>query len=362
MESLLLSAVSGHFSGTERLSSVCPPKDAGEWVQLRRISKEQQVLPIVWDAIRAAGWLPDSLCPADDGDPACGCMTYREYVRWKLSVDKAAVGYIYKQEVLSELMEFLTGEGFDCMELKGVTIAGMYPVPPFRVFNDLDIYVASDFERAEQALVEKFGCQVLRGYAHHDKLRVGDVIVELHRNFINLHKHTSHRILEKELKRLYAEDRATFMLCFVFHHTAIHFVNAGLPLKMLLDLTAVLRHFAGQIDFDAVHSICCRCGSERFYDVVIRFMEKYLGFDASLGGPWAGSVSGELLDRVYDSMFNPPYRAGTRNAAGVLRLTGWFFAGRWKHNLVYANESLTGVFLRTVRFRFYRKLRKVCNQ
>jgi len=354
-ESILLKAVSCELFGINTLPASCPFTEVRQWVDLLLLSEKQRVTAIVWNALCDAGWIPPVFPDTDDEAFLVNGMDYTTRLRWSLAVDKVKRGYLERKKILSQMLECLSDGGYECCELKGVSIADLYPSPYLRRFSDLDLFVPHRTADAEKALLEKFGGSIEYGTDNHDKMIVRNNLIEIHRNFIDERKYRSNKILNNELMNLYAEDSPTFRLCFVLHHAAKHFVADESCLLHFLDVAMLLTRYRDTLDHRAVYELTLKCGSRRFYELIIRFLEKYLHFDASYGGPEAGEVSSELLEKVYDDIFRPEHLIRSRKSQGVLALTRQFLANRWKQRLVYAADIRIGVFIRTAWYRITEK-------
>lgn len=351
LESVLLEGVSGELFGHSALPVVCPFTEVEEWDALLQMSCQHRVTTILWRAFSNAGWIPPPFTDTDDEHFLVNGMNADSRIKWLWTVEIISSGYSCHKRVLDDIRALLRDEGYEYCELKGVSLAEIYPSPTYRMFSDLDIFIPRGVDQVEKAIMNRWGGTIERGAGNHDKMMVRDVLVEIHRNFADQRKYLSNRIMERMLLELYGRDRDTFRLCFVFQHAAKHFASAELSLLNLLDVAMLMTRYHDTLDYSAIYELTSRCGSRRFYDVTVRFLEHYLGFNASYGGPEVGRVSSELLEKVYDALFHPRFRSRDRKVRGGFSLTRWYISNRWKHRLVYARDSFLGVFLRTVWYR-----------
>ena len=107
---------------------------------------------------------------------------------------------------LASLAGFYNEHGLKMMVVKGYACALDWPRPEHRPCGDIDIWLFGKQKIADEVLERETGIEVDRSHHHHTVFEWQGISVENHYDFINVHHHRSHVALERELKRLGADD------------------------------------------------------------------------------------------------------------------------------------------------------------
>ena len=166
--------------------------------------------------------------------------------------------------------------------LKGFGLAQYYPQPHLRQWGDIDIYVGkTNFHKACAILRETFdGVKHTKhdddDYKHYN-FEFDNVVLELHR--VNIHfTHPKDRRYYEQLETKYQTYEGpkfdingleitvpenTFNVFFVFIHAWHHFIESGMNMKQLCDISILLHALRDKID------------KKRLYDMLttLRLME-----------------------------------------------------------------------------------------
>ena len=247
-----------------------------------------------------------------------------------------------------------------------------YPVPAHRPTGDVDIYQFGRWEEADALAAAKLGVTVDNSHHHHSvfgwkgphSTGSGQVTVENHYEFVNVHSHRSSADVERKLKSLAAVGKtvdgidlpsADFNALFVIRHIAAHFAAEGMNMRQLLDWALFVREHSSEVDWKMAWESYRRWNMHRFILSVDEIAVRWLGFEREIFGipeEFAnfGVSDAALVERVLEEILHPTKVEGGRGCLPVYvwrRFRQWWLS-RWKHRIVYS-DSLVSTFLWQVR-------------
>lgn len=186
--------------------------------------------------------------------------------------------------------------------LKGIDLCSRYPVPEYRNFGDIDLYVKDEVNfQAARAVLEECGFSVneKQDAPHHISFRHAlGIEVELHnkmaRPFDNaaVNKkisdiftddtwHFSEReIFGKKIPVLPDAENAFFLMVHMLHH----FLNAGFGVRLLYDWVVFWKNGMNREVCERYKLLCESCEMTGFSDAVTALCVKYLGMDMDIAG------------------------------------------------------------------------------
>ncbi len=174
------------------------------------------------------------------------------------------------------VFDALEKEGIQFLPLKGAILKNYYPNPALRTFTDIDIYVGTELDRAEQVLF-KLGYEKKTDFETNDigYVKKPSLHIELHKDlfpddydfsgyFDEPYKHTELKD-GCEYYHLYkTDDFFIHVLC----HLYKHFTFGGCGLRQYLDIYVMTQKM--KLDFEYIRSELRSFGMEGFLDTTLR--------------------------------------------------------------------------------------------
>lgn len=325
-----------------------------EWDEVLEMASAQGVLPILIQ------WL-------NEAAQTSTTMEKEQLLQWIGLTIQNEQNYKIRLYVMRELAFLFGKENIDVMFLKGASLAQLYPNPECRVFSDVDYYLYGASERGIKLLKEQ-GIENSEYYHHHTQASFNGVLIENHYDFVERVNHRCDVLLDDALKELAIKEghaiKADFLgekvtnaylmtptmnAIFLMRHMSAHFVSESVPIRMLYDWALFLKKCGDKVNWDLVTRLYEQSGMMHFAGIVARIINKHLGYACS-ACPVA--MGGEKeSERVWKSIINPPAR--DPHDKFTLRYylfeARTFFANRWKHKMVYSDESFVGLFFKYVK-------------
>lgn len=253
---------------------------------------------------------------------------------------------------LASLAGFYNEHGLKMMVVKGYACALDWPRPEHRPCGDIDIWLFGKQKIADEVLERETGIEVDWSHHHHTVFEWQGFSVENHYDFINVHHHLSHVALERELKRLGADDShfvevhgervylpsANLHALFLLKHAMMHFAATEITVKNLLDWGFFVQAHGKDVDWKWLLDMLENYGMKELFLIFNAICAEDLRFDVALFP--AAEVDSELKERVLQEILNPeipneePSRLLTR---AVWKLHRWK-ANEWKHRLCYSDS------------------------
>ena len=287
-----------------------------------------------------------------------------------LAAEQIETRYAYQKAVISKLAKFFSEHGINMLILKGYGLSLNYPVPNHRPCGDIDIWLFEDCEtangsvqrvvaqqRADKLLQEHFGVQIDNDKHHHTVFYLDGVMVENHYDFLNVHAHSSNKIIEQRLLELVQQpceavdvDGATVYLpaadchaLFLLRHSASHFAAERITLRHLLDWRYFIEKYSHGMDWAGLHEFARKMNMHRFLNAMNAICIDYLGLPSECVP--AFDRDAELEKRVWNEILHPEFSEEMPKGAGYLKswrfmLRRWW-TNRWKHRIVYCEGLVT---------------------
>lgn len=329
-----------------------PELSGSDWDEVLEMASSQGILPIVIQKLNEVN--------PSGGTP----MVKEQLLQWIGVTLQNEQNYKLRLYVMRELAAIFGKEGIDIMFLKGASLAQMYPNPEWRVFSDVDYYLYGHSEKGIKLLAEN-GIENSEYYHHHTQASFNGVLIENHYDFVERINHKCDVALDDALKELAAREghavKAEFLgedmknaylmtptmnAIFLMRHMSAHFVSETVPLRMLYDWALFLKKYAGDVDWNYVMPLYEKSGMIKFVGIVMTILKNHLEFECPACPVSLGNQA--MADRVWGSIINPP--KPDPHDKFTLRYylfeAKTFFANRWKHKLVYPDESFVGLFFK----------------
>ena len=317
--------------------------DSEAWSRILLDYSSQGVISLLPKAFE---YFPEGLLPDKSVLRAC----YGE-------LQASTQNYFKVLNVMRRLAETLSAQGIDILFLKGAMLSALYPDPGMRPFSDIDFYLFGEHDKGEKALNDA-GVKSKKYFHHHSQSVMNGTLLENHYDFFNRKDHKSFRFLDDELKtlacsegrcvRFYFPDGGldnafaaspTMNAIFLMGHMAGHFAAETISLRMLFDWTIFLRHQGSEVDWERVCDDYRKAGLDKFAGIIQYLIVEKLGVEVPQCPviPFGGAVS----ERVWKSITKVRHNK-TLKKYGLryyIRESAIFVSSRWKHSIVFPDES-----------------------
>ena len=225
---------------------------AEDWKRCYRLACAQGVMALAWDGVCR---LPAALQPP---------LSVK--LSWATGVEAYEKRYRRYCRTVDGLTRFYAGHGIATVQLKGVGLSTLYPVPTHREGGDIDIYtytadraVMSDAEanRLADDLMRRQGVKVDTEHTpKHSLFYWQGIPVENHKTFLNVERYRIALTVEQRLHTLLQPQEVVlpgaegtvwipspaFNTLFVAFHAIQHY-GCGLSLHHLCDWACLLRRY-----------------------------------------------------------------------------------------------------------------------
>ncbi|MCR4659101.1 MAG: nucleotidyltransferase family protein [Bacteroidales bacterium] len=299
-----------------------------EWQSLLRLSCGNNIRAITADGIKKIGLQPPR----------------NVWLPWLAEASKVELQYRQSRAALAELTDFFCQNGIRTIELKGGSLATLYPVPEHREATDLDIYQFGDHRRADALVQQHYAATVHDDGYHHTKYNFKGITVENHYSFLN--NLNSQRSRDYEALLHQQVPSATFTAMFVIRHTASHFASSSLVARHLLDWAAVVQSYRTEVDWQLTSRAIAPSGMTPFVATVQALTAQRLGIEPVAQLPI--STNEDLNQRVLNDIVYGEFAERHHEREDIGRAL-WklrrYHAARWKRQLVghRPQDTLTDV-------------------
>jgi len=287
------------------LEQVLPAFTAPDWQQLERGASQQDLTLVLYQ--RLSG-VPE-LVPAD------------VWERLRAKYLQATARNMIMLHHAATILSGLRARGLEVIVLKGLYLAeAIYPSVGLRTFDDLDLLCRRADLPAALAVMQGLGYTLSTWYDPADPnrdlkhlpplLKEGAPVVEIHWTILEeeepftidveglWERRVPATIAGVDVSGLCAED---LVLHLALHTTYQHRLAAGA--RGLFDIAAVLKHSAGQLDWQRLLAIAQRWGAQRTAWLTFQLLQRVTGVE----------VPAQVLDRLM------PQAPGEEIVAGALR-------------------------------------------
>ena len=276
--------------------------------------------------------------------------------------EQSKKNYRKRLDLMEQLALQFKKAGLDVMFLKGATTARLYPEPQLRVFGDIDFYMFGDNQKSIQAL-KGLGIKTKEYFNHHTQASFDGVLLENHYDFLDRDNHQGNLLLDDELKRLAKVEGHNFPFkfentevdnafsmsptmnaIFLMRHMAAHFFSESVALRMLYDWALFQKKFAGEVDWNKTQELYKKSGMPEFPRMIQGILVSKLGLDMSFCPiqPICNATTDRIWQSIIESPASNPYKK--YSARFLLYEAKVFIANRWKHQLVFEDESYWFLF------------------
>ena len=251
---LIGSALSGNALPEGALHELSRLSPAG-WEELYRMAEEQSVTGLFYHAL--------SSLPVDIPESVSFQLVSRSVQIENSCTDMAAAS--------GELIGMFADAGLHPIEMKGATIAAMYPAPGLREYGDIDLYFPGEESARAAEMLRARGAEVSSAPDGSFHFRYKGIDIDSHNRYYDLYGNAP--------KPEPGSPEAVLLM--LSAHTLKHAAGAGAGLRQICDLAAAFRHSDGQYDPGKLREYCVRNGIEAWNKLVCSFIATYLGIPDS---------------------------------------------------------------------------------
>ena len=211
---------------------------------------------------------------------------------------------------MNQIIKKFTSENIDHTLMKGYVLRNYYPDKEARTFGDIDFLInESDRDKSHKALLDigfKYDEEDYNAYVWvynkgvlHIEVHTDIIYHKLFNDFdyINYFREkVKNKVLIKDnTYELRKEDHFIYVLV----HLAKHFYNAGVGIRMILDVVVFLQKYGKTMDFDYINKELLYIQLKDFSNIIFFICKKYFGFDIE-----CTSIEQNDLDEIMEYILN----------------------------------------------------------
>lgn len=275
-----------------------------EWKQCLRLAVSQGVMALAWDGVMK---LPAKLQP-----PLSVKLT------WASAVERYEKKYLHYCRTADELTRFYAQHGISVMQMKGVGLSAIYPIPSHREGGDIDIYTYStdksrmsdkEANQLADSLIQQESINVDTEHSlKHSIFYYKSIPVENHKAFLDVESCRAAVQAEKVLKECMNPQLTAleggqvltpsplFNILFVAFHAAQHY-GGGLVLHHLCDWACLLKSYGLRMPAGVTDRRFLR-----FVSALTLLSNRLLGTDIQIADATEG-----LAQKILKEMLRPRY-------------------------------------------------------
>lgn len=298
-------------------------------------------------------------------------------------VDSYVIAQKYKEkyrlrlQTMQELAEMFAEKDLNVMFFKGAALAQLYPNPEWRVFSDIDFYMYGKWKEGI-AVMEEHGIANRPFWHHNTEADLYGILLENHYDFIERVNHKHHIILDDELKDLANSEglkykvsflpatnenayvmTPTMNAIFLLRHMGAHFASETISIRMLYDWSLFLKNYTKDVDWVRVLGLYEQSRLSMFARMIQGILVSKMGIvipDCPIE-----PLMGEKTDRIWNSIIdgetpNPYKKNALLHTLYEVRV---FIKNRWKHQIVFPQESYLKLFFSYVYLHLKLKLTRL---
>jgi len=261
-----------------------PSLAADEWAALLRRSREQELLPLVYEAVYRC--------------PSFRLLDRSVREEYRTQALQSATRQITQTNELLTLLLDAHSSGLDPVVIKGVVLRSLYPLPMLRPSVDEDLLVRPE----EYAAYHRF--LLVQGLSADDPAADISAARELsyHKEnsptYIELHttpfppdseaygacnalftgaldRTVTVQIEDVPVRTLAPTDHLLYLIC----HAYKHLLHGGIGIRQICDAAMFTAAYDGEMNWDHILSACHSVRIDRFSAAMFRIAQRYLGFD-----------------------------------------------------------------------------------
>lgn len=340
------------------LWGVSPKIDYGslsdeEWLEVYRLSGEQGVRSLTFGGVSQ---LPEKMQPNE-----------KLSLTWAANTVLAKWKYLRNIEATSLLNDLSMAEGVELLLLKGCALAQCYPIPEYREYGDIDIYLFGKFSQGD-AFLRKHGIPV-KEVEKHTVFSFQGIPVENHKIFIDLIKDSdifskkrkkAFEYIEKVLHEVLNEEpkcylnhygiripSATFNFLFMIMHTGTH-MGKELVVRHVCDWACFLAANKGKYNETRIEQALDRMNFKQLCLIMTDVAIRYIGMPVEFAPSFYTESGKERINAKFvNSLFW--HFPGSKEVEKNTLCCKWrrFYNNQWAYDL-FEKEYLLERLCRTL--------------
>ena len=247
---------------------------------------------------------------------------------------------IKANECLCTIIDSFNKADIPFIILKGIVVAELYPNPEYRYSCDADIHISSEYLEAVQKILIELGYEhkyintIKHTYSYilHNVLYI-DLHTRLFEDFYDKHQKVfeEYEIDSFENTTKYSISNQEFLslqpnefLIYIFCHMTKHYVNSGINLRQLMDISIYVNAHINQLEVNYIMAFFKKMGIEKFVLYTFFVCRKYLGM-VDIEGIFYDDVDEKVADEIiYTSLEN---NMGTKSDIERISTTRAYYRG-----------------------------------
>jgi hypothetical protein len=244
------------------------PNDTVNWAELLKLSKIHSVQAMIFMAI-------DKLTEK----PPIYAELKKDFI---ISVNVSTMQEIW----MEKLIDALHKNNIDHTLMKGYVLRNYYPNKEARTFGDIDFLINNEDREKSHTVIQSVGFE-------YDNDAYSRDVWTYHKGIVNLEVHTDiiyedlfndidfrayfrEKIKNKQLisgntYELKREDHFIYILV----HLAKHFYNAGIGIRMCMDVAVFINKYGKQLDFNYINNEMTALKLDEFLNTIYFICSKY---------------------------------------------------------------------------------------
>ena len=258
-----------------------------EWLALFRLSAQQNIAPMVYEAIRG--------CPAYARvSPALQGQMRNEVVR-------KVIAQTLRTEEFRKIYRAFAAEGIHPLVVKGIVCRSLYRQPDYRPSGDEDILIRPEWLPVCQRILADFGLQQQKA---DDEFEVSfskpgtGFLLEIHKSLFApdsdamgdynaffesaMESAMTVTIDGTEIRTLNGHDHLLYLIL----HAIKHFIHSGFGIRQVLDIGLWAQWYGDQVDWPLLRQQCEQAHAAGFAAGVFDAAERCFGIPAPSAPCW----------------------------------------------------------------------------
>ena len=289
---ILKSALAGRpYTPMEEIS-------AGEWERIMALSREHQVLPMVYEA--ACG------LPGFQGTALQGAVRQNVY--------RDVFFQTRKTEEFLLLYRKLREAGVAPLVVKGIICRNLYPKPDQRPSSDEDVLITPEEFGVCHEVLTAFGMEAgedpesfEKRYEIPYRKKSSPLYIELHKSlfpkendaysqlndyFDGVHGRAMEETVGGEkILTLCPTDHLFYLICHAFKH----FLHGGFGIRQVCDIVLFAGHYGDRIDWDQLLENCQQIRADRFAEALFVIGQKHLELEVARPEAWKTGIDEKAM-------------------------------------------------------------------
>lgn len=274
------------------LSEKTDINDSVDWNEVLRLAQIHSVQAIIYMAVNKL-----------DRKPPIYTELKEQFLR---SVNISAL----QETGMEQIIKKLTAENINHMLMKGYVLRNYYPDNEARTFGDIDFLInENDRDKSHKALLDigfKYDEEGYNKYVW--TYNKGILHIEVHTDIIYeklfndfdyisyFREKVDNKVLIKDnTYELRKEDHFLYVLV----HLAKHFYNAGVGVRMILDVVVFLQKYGNIMDFEYINKELSYIQLKDFANIIFYICKKYFASDIE-----CTPIEQKYLDEIMEYILN----------------------------------------------------------